>query len=240
MKQYEAVMKVMEERGGYSTLGNLYVEVMKIPGVNWRTKTPFASIRRIVQDSRFFFKIRPGLWALERSRGKIPKSIMAQSRRASRENPSHSYYQGLLVELGNLRSYQTFVPNQDRNRKFLDKPLAELTTVPRIYPFSYDHLVRRAQTIDVIWFNDRNMPEKFFEVEHSTDIQNSLMKYLDLQDFRADIWIVADRIREREYQHRMSQSAFKPLVSTARFLTYEALSELHAKEVALSLVRKAL
>ena len=61
MKQYEHVIKVMEHNGGYATLGYLYQNV----NVNdWGTKTPFASIRRIVQDSRFFFKIRPDLWAL--------------------------------------------------------------------------------------------------------------------------------------------------------------------------------
>jgi len=43
MKQYEAVTKVMEENGGYSTVGLLYQEVLNIPGAKWKTKTPFAS-----------------------------------------------------------------------------------------------------------------------------------------------------------------------------------------------------
>ena len=64
MKQYDAVIEVMKANGGYSTLGHLYAEALRVPGVQWKTKTPFASIRRIVQDERFFFKIRPGLWAL--------------------------------------------------------------------------------------------------------------------------------------------------------------------------------
>jgi len=61
MKQYEAVIKVMEENGGYATLGFLYQNVLNVPGCNWKTKTPFASMRRIVQNDRFFFKIKPGL-----------------------------------------------------------------------------------------------------------------------------------------------------------------------------------
>ena len=64
MKQYEAVIRVMEENGGYGTLGYLNQTVFKVPDVVWGTKTPFATIRRIVQDDRFFFKIKPGLWAL--------------------------------------------------------------------------------------------------------------------------------------------------------------------------------
>ena len=60
MKQYEAVIQVMKSNGGYSTLGNLYQEVFKIEKVKWGTKTPFASIRRIVQDDRFFLKSNLG------------------------------------------------------------------------------------------------------------------------------------------------------------------------------------
>ncbi len=54
MKQHEAVIQVMKKNGGYATLGYLYKNALKVPGVIWKTKTPFASIRRIVQDERFF------------------------------------------------------------------------------------------------------------------------------------------------------------------------------------------
>lgn len=36
------------------------------------------------------------------------------------------------------------------------------------------------------------MPHSFFEIEHSTDIQNSLLKFNDLQDFYVRMVIVAD------------------------------------------------
>ena len=65
MKQHEAVIKTMEKNGGFATLGHLYENVLKISDCKWNTKTPYASIRRIVQDDRFFFKIKPGLWALK-------------------------------------------------------------------------------------------------------------------------------------------------------------------------------
>ena len=62
MKQHEEVIKIMEENGGWATLGFLYHHV---DTSEWKTKTPFATIRRIVQDERFFFKIKAGLWALK-------------------------------------------------------------------------------------------------------------------------------------------------------------------------------
>jgi hypothetical protein len=84
MKQYEAVIKVMEENGGYATLGYLYQNALKVLGCEWKTKTPFASMRRIVQDDRFFFKIKPGLWALKSHRHLLPDEMLAKKDKRTR------------------------------------------------------------------------------------------------------------------------------------------------------------
>ena len=72
--QGDAVAEVMCANSGYATLGYLYQSVLKISQVKWGTKTPHESIRRILQKDvqRRFFKIKPGLWALEAYRNKIP------------------------------------------------------------------------------------------------------------------------------------------------------------------------
>lgn len=49
MKQHEAVVSTIEKLGGIATLGQLNQEVFRIKECEWKTKTPFASIRRIVQ-----------------------------------------------------------------------------------------------------------------------------------------------------------------------------------------------
>lgn len=64
MKQYEAVIETLKRLGGIATLGQLNQEVFKIRDCEWNTKTPFASIRRIVQERKEIYKIKPGLWAL--------------------------------------------------------------------------------------------------------------------------------------------------------------------------------
>ncbi len=206
MRQYEAVIKVMEENDGYATLGFLNQNVFKVAGCEWKTKTPFASIRRIVQDGRFFFKIRPGLWALKAYKDKLPPEILPaeDQPKTKKEEYSHTYYQGLLVELGNFKKYKTFVPNQDKNKLYLGKKLSEITTVSDIYRFSYEHIVRKAQTVDVLWFNERNLPASLFEIEHSTPINNSLLKFVELQDFYTNFCIVADGVRRKEFQVKMS------------------------------------
>lgn len=235
MNQREAVMQVMEENGGYATLGYLYQHVLDVPDVKWETKTPFATMRRIVQDPRYFFKIRPGLWALNSFNHTLPPEILAQAKTKTKSTArtesdfDHTYYQGLLVEIGNLKNLQTFVPSQDKNRKFLEKPLARLISLAEIYPFTYQELVQRAQTIDVTWFNERKMPDTFFEVEHSTDIQNSLGKFVDLQDFNAQFRIVADKARQREYEAKIARAMFRPIATRVKFVSYDVVSTLHSK-----------
>jgi len=231
MKQYEAVKKVMKDNGGFATLGYLYQNVLRIKKCEWKTKTPFASIRRIVQDDRFFFKIKPGLWALKSYKNKLPFDIYSQHElgKSEKEEFNHSYYQGLLVEIGNLKKFETFVPYQDKNKKYLGRELNSITSIKKFYEFSYDYIVKKAQTIDVSWFNRRKIPVYLFEIEYSTNIQNSLLKFVELQDFNSRFFIVADNIRKKEFEIKISSSAFLEIKKRVRFMDYNKLSEWHSK-----------
>lgn len=71
MKQYEAVIQTIEKLEGIATLQQLNQEVFKIKNCEWNTKTPFASIRRIVQQTKGIYKIKPGLYALESFRKQL-------------------------------------------------------------------------------------------------------------------------------------------------------------------------
>ena len=225
MRQYQAVIQTLERLGGQATLADLYREVMKVPDCAWATKTPFASIRRIVQTRPEIFRVRPGLWALrshQKSLGLVEEHAgTALSGEATEQ--THSYYQGLLVILGNLRGFTTYVPNQDKNRRFVDRPLRDLRTLREIPAFSYDALVKRSATVDVTWFNDRRMPDSLFEVEHSSDIQNSLLKFHDLQDFHARMIIVADRHRRSEFEQKIGYRALREITRRVDFLAYDTL-----------------
>lgn len=231
MKQYEAVIKVMEENGGYATLGHLYQNVLKVPDCEWKTKTPYASIRRIVQDSRFFFKIKPGLWALKSYKEQILKKFTLDEETSSKKKNefSHSYYQGLIAEIGNIKGYKTFIPNQDKNKKFLDEPLGNITTLDVIYPFTYQEVIKKAETIDVVWFNERNFPSEFFEVEHTTDFYNSLLKFNELQDFHSKFYIVSSNNRRKEFESKIKLNSFRSIQNRIKFLNYSDLSNYHAQ-----------
>ena len=230
MKQYEAVLLTLEKLGGQATLAELYVEAMKITDCTWGTKTPFASIRRIVQTRPEIFRVRPGLWALQSYKKQLG---LSEHERKSRKDvdQSHSFYQGMLVVIGNLRGLSTFIPNQDKNKAFVKEHLGELRTLQEIPKFSYDFLVKKSSTIDVIWFNNHQMPDSFFEVEFSTDMQNSLLKFFDLLDFSARMVIVSHESRRNELKSKLEFSALRDLKERVNFLEYNMLVKQYEYEV---------
>jgi len=230
MKQNEAVILALEKLNGVATLGQLNQETLKITDCKWKTKTPFASIRRIVQLDKNIYKIKPGLYGLLKYRKENEaKGIFEETSKNKNSKEiiefNHSYYQGLLLSIGNLKGLGTFIPNQDKNKRFIDKNLGDLRSLDSLPDFSFQKLVQRSSTIDVIWLNEREMPHSFFEVEHSTDIQNSLLKFNDLQDFYSRMIIVADNSRKSEYENKIKYSSFKSIIDRVKFLDYLALSK---------------
>ena len=225
LTQTQQVINTLREQGGYATLGNLY---HLVDTSTWATKTPNESIRRIVQQSQEIFKIQPGLWALEECRDEVMQIFeLKPGNKKSEEQFTHGYYQGLLVEIGKFRQIKTYVPAQDQNRIFIDKRLGEITDTTELPNFTYENLKRRARTIDVIWFNERNMPSDFYEVEHTTDIKNSLSKFYELQDFSAGFYIVADTSRKKEFEDKLHVSMFAAIENRVRFLNYMQVVNLY-------------
>jgi len=84
------------------------------------------------------------------------------------EESLHSVIQGRLIEIGNIRGFQTFCP--DKRKRFNDVELGKistLTTCPDLQ-FSNYYLLRK---IDVIWFREKGrhlIPVNAFEVEMTT------------------------------------------------------------------------
>lgn len=217
--QEHQVIEALRREGGYATFRRLN-EVMDFS--TWKSKTPEASVRRIVQESKQIFKIQPGLWALEECRDKVLRIFELKSGdKKSEEFFTHGYYQGLLVEIGKFKQQKTYVPPQDKHRLFLGKHLCDICDMTRLPDFTNNKMKQRATSVDVIWFNEREMPSNFYEVEHTTDIKNSLSKFYELQDFHAGFFIVADARRKHEFEDKLSVSMFAPIEKRVRFLEYD-------------------
>lgn len=232
MTQAQAVKDAIKDLGGVAPLGKIYQIALKNPDCNWGTKTPQASIRRIVRHTPGIYVIRKGLYALEEFRKQLEANGIIQETSANANSEevqlfTHYYYQGLLIKVGELKHFKTYIPNQDKNRMFLQEAtLGEMRSLDKIPDFSYTQFVNRSSTIDVTWFNERNMPHSFFEVEHSTDIHNSLLKFSDLLDFSARMVIVADDYRRKEFNKKINEYAFRDLKTQNRvsFLSYDELN----------------
>ena len=233
MKQHEVVFKVLKELGGYATFADLYKAVLDDPMFVYETKTPRETIRRIVQDGerkKVTFRLRPGIWGLQSEKERIPPELYGKARNPELQKTSdHSLYQGMWLEIGRARDFRTYVPAQDRKRMFLNTPLGSLSDLDRLLPFSYEESIHRASTVDVVWFNRRNMPAAFIEVENSTDFQNSLGKFTDLQDFHADFFIVAPSDKEQSFRKKLDISAYESIRHRVQFRSYEATGTLHAR-----------
>lgn len=232
MTQKQQVIEAMRNNGGYATLKQLK-NLMDFS--TWKTKTPLASVSNIVQVNNEFFKIRPGLWALTDLKEEVLSKLdLQENNKNSNENFTHSYYQGLIVEIGNMRGLRTYVPKQDRNKLFLEKRLSETATLEELPPFPNDRIASRAKTVDVIWFNERDMPCRFYEVEHTTNISNSLDKFYELQDFRANYYIVADESRRNQYNSLMERSIYEKIKKYVKFFSYDALVHQYEDECSLA------
>jgi len=177
---------------------------------------------------RRLYRIKPGLWALKSHKEKILKEFnIAEENDKNIKEFNHSYYQGLIVEIGNLKGFQTFVPNQDKNRLFLNKKLSQVASLEKIYEFSYPDIIKRASYVDVIWFNKRKMPEYFFEVELTTDMYNSFIKFGVLQDFYTDFFIISDSSRIKEFESKLELNIFSDIKSRIKFINFNDLSKFH-------------
>ena len=218
----------MEKQGGFATLRMLY---QTVDTSGWKARNPHATIRRIVQNKKYFFKIKPGLWALNACRGKL-SLLLGQNQSAQQKAQfDHYYYQGLLLEIGNVREFQTFIPHADKNKPFLQKTLGELRNLEKMHQFGYREVVERAQMIDVVWFNRRKMPYAAFEVEHTTDFTNALSKYIALQDFNTKFYVVSSPGKEEQFKSRISRDEYHPIQKRVQFLDYEKLGAWHGQSV---------
>jgi hypothetical protein len=231
--QADDVERALVALGGYATLADLY---KRIPTQNWGTKTPFATVRRILQMDPRFFRIRPGLWGLTAQRDRILDSLQIGAAASEEQQTAfdHTYYQGLALMIGKLRGYEVFAPKPDRGKPFLGEPLGARVSLQEFPRFTYDALCQRAQTVDVIWFHRREaglFPNTFFEIEHTTDFNNALIKFAEFQDFRVRFYIVARRERQGEFQKRIRASAFDAIRSWVKFVDYEMLVRLYEREV---------
>ena len=229
--QWKQVVSALDELGGIATLSQLnrYLLAPGRDATKWATKTPEATIRRIVRNTPGHIHVlKPGLYCLRELAATLEKDYdlpQGGDVPPQVEERNHWYYQGLLLEIGNARNYKTYVPSQDKNRTFGNQKLSDVCDSTILPSFGYSHFLRRARTVDVIWFNRRDMPSAMFEVELSTDMLNSLTKFNELQDFNAQLRIVAPAHRKAHFEDRVRMDTLHEIRERVIFVSIADLEK---------------
>lgn len=225
----EAIEQVMLKNNYFATLKLLHEEAPKLK--SFYGKTPHKTINERVQRDDRFTRIAPGVWALTKYLNELPSYLNpnVEKSQAEEEKFTHSLVQGMLIEVGNIEKFGTYTP--DKNRYFLNQRLGDLTTIDKIPVFTYDYIVQSIQYIDVIWFNSRKFPYNVIEVEHSTNFQNSLIKFIELQDFQTKMTVVSPQDRFEKFSKEIKRPAFVSICKRAKFLSYENLEKYYSNLV---------
>ena len=162
MTKVDAIAKVMKDNGGVANLDMIYDNIKKYYPTARDSATWQAGIRgvlyREIRNNRMFKKIGLSIYALS--------DYHEEARPKESDKPKmHSYIEGICVELGNFKGFNTF--SADPSALYRDKlQRRNFTTLPSIPQFSYYEILREVQRIDVVWFNKTGLafPQKVFEV----------------------------------------------------------------------------
>ena len=121
--QAAQVMEALEQLGGMAQLGDLYRILLQSSARRWGTKTPQATIRRIVRHTKGIIVIKDGLYALETHEKRLNIAEIKNEDSKKAQEFTHYYYQGLAAEIGDMKNHKVFTPAQDRQKTFCKKPL---------------------------------------------------------------------------------------------------------------------
>ena len=150
------------------------------------------------------------------------------------EESLHSVIQGRLIEIGNIRGFQTYCPNKSKqfNGKLLSE-ISTLTTCPELQ-FSDYSLLRQ---IDVLWFRNKNLnliPECAFEVELSTGTWSGVGRMSTLLDYGdTKLFVVSDD--ERKYKKILNTLPLK--IDRYKHIKTQLIGDLYSAELQLRELR---
>lgn len=144
------------------------------------------------------------------------------------EESLHSVLQGRLLEIGNIRGFETYCP--DKSKKFNEKLLGDFSSLKVCPELQFSDYALLKQ-IDVIWFRNRGnnyIPEYAFEVELSTGVWPGVGRMATLYDYsNVKMFIISHD--SKKYNKVMS--AFPEMVERYKFIKNESLGELYSAEI---------
>jgi len=137
---------------------------------------------------------------------------------------THTKAEGALLELGNCLGYETYVTVDDKNKELRSKLLAEIARLREIPNSIAPDIMGTVRHIDVIWFKD-NHPSHCFEVEHSTNITQALVRFSELHGLHTRFTIVAPAEAQDKFDKEIERMLFRSIKDRVRFKSYDELAK---------------
>lgn len=164
-------------------------------------------------------------------------SLLSKKPLAEKSTPEesfHSVLQGRLVEIGNVRGFQTFCPN--KSKKFNNKKLGEIASLDECPKLEFsDYQILRQ--IDVLWFKDKGsylIPEYAFEVELSTGVWSGVGRMATLIDYsNVRFYVISND--DRKYSQVIN--TYSVYAARYRHVRTELIGEIYAAELNLRELR---
>jgi len=137
---------------------------------------------------------------------------------------AHEEAEGLLLELGNMLGFDTYVSPRDRSKPYKDKTLGEIATLQEIPEFTFRSTLEIVSEIDVIWFKSEGYPEYCFEVEHTTNVRDGLLRLLQISPLKGiKFFIIAPSEIFSKFQKEISRIPFARIKDRYNFKSYQEL-----------------
>lgn len=228
----EVVAQALRDLGGQAHLREINERVEGHPKTatnpTWKD-----TIRRVVRQYRIFEPVPPERSGIYRLVDLEPPTPQAQGIDSRDEEVNHGIAQGMLVSLGRLYGYDTFVPLRDQTTRFFQgQRLGDLVSIRDCTEVFQSRNIQKIREIDVLWFagdDDGLFPVYAFEVEHTTRLHDGMDRLLKIPErFPTQFFVVAPGDREEQlFQRLLDQAPLRRYRHRFLFRRYSQLEYLY-------------
>ena len=136
------------------------------------------------------------------------------------EISNHEDAMRILIELGNILAYDTYVAHPSKKSK--DQKLGELTTSLEV-PEHFKG-IKGINRIDVIWFSkQRDKPSYFFEVEDKGTMREALHRLYQVMMLNARIFIISPIETLSKFEKWVDTAPYRDVKEKYKFRSYDDL-----------------
>ena len=171
----------------------------------------------------------------EQKKSKDKKTVEPQPiSSASAQDMDHWKAIGMLVELGAVEGYETYVA--DPSKKYKDGTLGSIASTSKI-PEVFANLKQIDKT-DVIWFG-LEPPFYFFEVEHKGTMRDALLRLYQARVLKSKLFIVSPIENRDKFEKWVNSDPFKSMQKLFRFKSWDELAVVYDTHIASSRIKNS-